>query len=57
MAARRVLLVEDDGALLELLTEYLELQGLDVVAVDSGEGQGTTVVAVLPRYDVADFLV
>jgi CheY-like chemotaxis protein len=36
LSARRVLLVEDDGALLELLTDYLELQGLEVNAVESG---------------------
>jgi signal transduction histidine kinase len=35
------LLVEQSGGSLE---------------IDSGEGQGTTVVAVLPRYDVSDFL-
>lgn len=34
---RRVLVAEDDRALLELLTEYLELQGLDVTAVESGD--------------------
>ncbi len=34
---RRVLLAEDDRALLELLTEYLELQGLEVSAVEDGE--------------------
>ena len=34
---QRVLLVEDDRALLELLTDYLELQGVEVVAVESGE--------------------
>jgi CheY-like chemotaxis protein len=33
----RVLLAEDDRALLELLTEYLELQGLEVSAVEDGE--------------------
>jgi signal transduction histidine kinase len=27
------------------------------LAVDSGEGQGTTVVAILPRYDMDDYLV
>jgi CheY-like chemotaxis protein len=37
LACRRVLLAEDDGALLELLTEYLELQGLEVTAVQSGD--------------------
>jgi len=26
------------------------------LTVDSGEGQGTTFVVVLPRYDVADYL-
>jgi CheY-like chemotaxis protein len=34
---RRVLVAEDDRALLELLTEYFELQGLEVVAVESGD--------------------
>ena len=34
---RRVLVAEDDRALLELLTEYLELQGLEVTAVASGD--------------------
>ena len=34
---RRVLIAEDDRALLELLAEYLELQGLDVTAVESGD--------------------
>ncbi len=37
LACRRVLIAEDDRALLELLTEYLELQGLDVAAVESGD--------------------
>ena len=34
---RRALVAEDDRALLELLTEYLELQGLEVTAVESGD--------------------
>jgi len=34
---RHVLVVEDDRALLELLTDYMELQGLEVTAVQSGE--------------------
>ena len=34
---RRVLVAEDDRALLELLTDYLELQGLEVSAVETGE--------------------
>lgn len=33
----RVLLADDDRALLELLTDYLELQGFDVTAVESGD--------------------
>lgn len=37
LPCRRVLLAEDDRALLELLTEYLELQGLEVSAVEDGE--------------------
>ncbi len=37
LRCRRVLIAEDDRALLELLTEYLELQGLDVTAVASGD--------------------
>jgi two-component system cell cycle response regulator len=37
LQCRRVLVVDDDGALLELLTDYLELQGIEVVAADSGE--------------------
>lgn len=37
LRCRRVLLAEDDRALLELLTEYLELQGLEVSAVEDGE--------------------
>lgn len=37
LSCRRVLVVDDDGALRELLTDYLELQGIEVVAVDSGE--------------------
>ncbi len=37
LRCNRVLLVEDDRALLELLTEYMELQGLEVSAVESGE--------------------
>ena len=37
LSCRRVLVAEDDRALLELLTEYLELQGLDVTAVESGD--------------------
>ena len=32
----RVLVVEDDRALLELLTEYLELRGVEVTAVQTG---------------------
>ncbi|HEX9290222.1 MAG TPA: response regulator [Anaeromyxobacteraceae bacterium] len=37
LSCRRVLLVEDDRALNELLTEFLELQGLEVTAVESGD--------------------
>ncbi len=37
LPCRRVLLAEDDAALLELLTDFLELQGLQVVAVASGD--------------------
>jgi CheY-like chemotaxis protein len=37
LSCRRVLVAEDDGAFLELLTEYLELQGLEVTAVESGD--------------------
>lgn len=37
LACRRVLLVDDDAALAELLAEFLELQGVDVVSVSSGE--------------------
>ncbi len=37
LRCRRVLLAENDRALLELLTEYLELQGLEVSAVEDGE--------------------
>jgi CheY-like chemotaxis protein len=37
IACRRILVAEDDRALLELLTEYLELQGMDVTAVESGD--------------------
>ncbi|HYS81085.1 MAG TPA: response regulator [Anaeromyxobacteraceae bacterium] len=37
LSRRRVLVVDDDGALLELLTEFLELQGVEVVAAASGE--------------------
>lgn len=37
LACRRVLVVDDDGALLELLTEFLELQGIEVLAATSGE--------------------
>jgi signal transduction histidine kinase len=40
-------------AVVKLLVE----QGGGTLTVDSGEGQGTTFVAVLPRYDVDDFLV
>ena len=37
LSCQRVLVVDDDGALLELLTEFLELQGIEVVAATSGE--------------------
>ena len=37
LSCRRVLIVDDDGALLELLTEFLELQGIEAVAAQSGE--------------------
>lgn len=37
LRCNRVLLAEDDRALLELLTEYLELQGLEVSAVEDGD--------------------
>jgi signal transduction histidine kinase len=40
-------------AVVKLLVE----QSGGTLTVDSGEGQGTTFVAVLPRYDVDDFLV
>lgn len=36
LSCHRVLLAEDDGPLRELLADYLELQGLEVVAVASG---------------------
>jgi CheY-like chemotaxis protein len=37
LPGRHVLVVEDDRALLELLTDYLELEGVDVTAVESGD--------------------
>lgn len=37
ISCKRILLAEDDGALLELLTDYLELQDLEVTAVTSGD--------------------
>lgn len=37
LKCRRILLVDDDGALLELLTEFLELQGIEALAARSGE--------------------
>ncbi|HET9594947.1 MAG TPA: response regulator [Anaeromyxobacteraceae bacterium] len=37
LSCKRVMVVDDDGALTELLSEFLELQGIDVVAVRSGE--------------------
>ncbi len=40
-------------AVVKLLVE----QSGGTLTADSGEGQGTTIVAVLPRYDVSDFLV
>ena len=40
-------------AVVKLLVE----QSGGTLAVDSGEGQGSTFVAVLPRYDIADFLI
>ena len=39
-------------AIVKLLVE----QSGGTFAVDSGEGQGSTFVAVLPRYDVDDYL-
>jgi signal transduction histidine kinase len=39
-------------AVVKLLVE----QSGGTLTVDSGEGQGTTFVAVLPRYDVDDYL-
>jgi signal transduction histidine kinase len=40
-------------AVVKLLVE----QSGGMLTVDSGEGQGTTFVVVLPRYDVDDFLI
>jgi signal transduction histidine kinase len=40
-------------AVVKLLVEHSG----GTLTVDSGEGQGTTVVAVLPRYDIDDYLV
>jgi CheY-like chemotaxis protein len=37
LSCKRVLVVDDDGALAELLSDFLELQGIDVVAARSGE--------------------
>jgi CheY-like chemotaxis protein len=37
VAKRRALVVEDDGAVRELLLETLELRGMDVEAVESAE--------------------
>ena len=39
-------------AVVKLLVE----QSGGMLTADSGEGQGTTFVAVLPRYDIDDFL-
>ena len=39
-------------AVVKLLVE----QSGGTLTVDSGEGQGSTFVAVLPRYDVDDYL-
>jgi signal transduction histidine kinase len=39
-------------AIVKLLVE----QSGGTLTLDSGEGQGTTVVAVLPRYDATDYL-
>lgn len=39
-------------AVVKLLVE----QSGGTLTLDSGAGQGTTVVALLPRYDVADYL-
>jgi signal transduction histidine kinase len=41
-----------EGAVVKLLVE----QSGGTLTLDSGEGQGTTVVAVLPRYDTTDYL-
>src|SRR4051794_36552030 len=40
-------------AVVKLLVE----QSAGTLTLDSGEGQGTTIVAVLPRYDIHDFLI
>ena len=53
LSCRRVLLAEDDGALLELLTEYLELQGVEVTAVESG----TAALRALEREPLPDLVV
>jgi CheY-like chemotaxis protein len=37
LSCKRVLVVDDDGALGELLSEFLELQGIEVDAAQSGE--------------------
>ena len=37
MAAQRILVVEDDAAIREVLTEILELDGYEVEAASNGE--------------------
>ena len=39
------------------VVKLLVQQSGGTLTVDSGEGQGTTFLAVLPHYDVDDFLV
>jgi signal transduction histidine kinase len=38
------------------VVKLLVEQSGGTLTLDSGEGQGTTVVAVLPRYDTTDYL-
>ena len=51
----RLLLVDDDGALSELLSEFLELQGIEVVTAASGRTARTAPAAAasaIPSYAI-----
>jgi two-component system phosphate regulon response regulator OmpR len=54
MSNGRVLVVDDDGAVREMLTEYLESHGYEVTQADGGKAMRTALEATLPDVVLLD---